>query len=251
MGIKTLRQLLMKRSPEILTGVGIAGMASALIFAVRATPKAERLLAEKQSQRKSEKLPGGEILKTVAPCYIPAAVLFGLSTACILGANTVHGRRNAALAAAYSLSENAFREYSDKVKEEIGKNREQKIRDEIAKDHVQREPVENREVIITGTGDSLCYDSISGRYFETSIDKLKRVENQLNKRMLSDMFISLNDFYYEIGLEPLKEGTGDLGWNIDRGFIDLGFSSQLATDGRPCLVLLYRNKPQINYQYFG
>ena len=249
--MNNLKRLFISHSPELLTGIGIAGMASAVIFAVKATPKAERLLAEKERQSEAEKLPGWEIMKTVAPCYIPAAVVFAVSTACILGANSVHARRHAALAAAYSLSETAFQEYSEKVKEEIGKNKEQKIRDGIAGDKLKKNPVENREVILTGTGDSLCYDSISGRYFKTGIDKLQKIENLLNKRMLSEMFISLNDFYYEAGLEPLK-GTGDdLGWNVDRGLIDLGFSSQLATDGTPCLVLLYRTAPQYGYQNFG
>lgn len=249
--MNNLKRLFISHSPELLTGIGIAGMASAVIFAVKATPKAERLLTEKERQSEEEKLPGWEILKTVAPCYIPAAVVFTMSTACILGANSVHARRHAALAAAYSLSETAFQEYSEKVKEEIGKNKEQKIRDGIAGDKLKKNPVENREVILTGTGDSLCYDSISGRYFKTGIDKLQKIENMLNKRMLSEMFISLNDFYYEAGLEPLK-GTGDdLGWNVDRGLIDLGFSSQLATDGTPCLVLLYRTAPQYGYQNFG
>lgn len=240
-----------KHSPDLLIGFGLAGMAFSVIFAVKATPKATELLEEKKEELETEKLPRVEIVKTAGLCYLPTVVLFSLSTACILGANTVHARRHAALAAAYSLSETAFKEYSDKVKEELGKNKEQKIRDGIAKDKVQKDPVENREVILTGNGDSLCYDSISGRYFKTGIDKLQKIENQLNKRMLSDMFVSLNDFYYEAGLEPLK-GTGDdLGWNVERGLIDLGFSSQIATDGTPCLVLLYRTAPQYGYQNFG
>ena len=32
--------------------------------------------------------------------------------------------------------------------------------------------------------------------------------------MMNDMYISLNDFYYEIGLDPIKIGS-DIGWNID------------------------------------
>ena len=35
----------------------------------------------------------------------------------------------------------------------------------------------------------------------------------------------------------------DLGWNIDDGYIDLSFSSQLAEDGTPCLVINYQLSP--------
>ena len=237
--------LIFAKHPEILVGMGIAGMGASVIFAVRATPKALRLIEEKGAHTVWEKT------RAAGPCYIPSALMFIASTGCIIGANSVHVRRNAALAAAYSISESTFREYSEKVVQEIGKGKEQKIRDAVAKDAVQKDPVESKEVIITGNGDSLCYDSISGRYFETSVDKIRKIENELNKRMLSELFISLNDFYYEAGLEPMKETGDDLGWNVENGLIDFGFSSQLATDGRPCLVLLYRTKPQYNYQYFG
>jgi hypothetical protein len=61
------------------------------------------------------------------------------------------------------------------------------------------------------------------------------------------MYISVNDFYYEIGLGNTKIGN-DLGWHVDNGLIDLEFSSQLADDGTPCLVLDYRVAPRYDYR---
>ena len=54
--------------------------------------------------------------------------------------------------------------------------------------------------------------------------------------MRDEMYISLNEFYYAIGLDGIKVGE-DLGWNIDTGYIELDFSSQLAKDDTPCLVI--------------
>lgn len=94
-----------RHSPEILVGLGIAGAASSVIFAIKATPKAMILLEEKRQDLGVEKLEAKEIIKTAAPVYIPTAVSFGVSVACIIGASSVNARRNAALTAAYTLSE--------------------------------------------------------------------------------------------------------------------------------------------------
>ena len=66
--------------------------------------------------------------------------------------------------------------------------------------------------------------------------------------MRDEMYISLNEFYYEIGLNPISIGD-DLGWNIDHGYIELSFSSQLTDDGNPCLVIDYQVTPRYEYNW--
>ena len=227
--VKGIRTSISKHSPEILTGIGIAGMITTTIMAVRATPKALILIEEKKEEIDVDKLTPIELIKTTWTCYIPAAITGGLSIICLIGASSVNARRNAALATAYTLSESALKEYQEKVIETIGEKKEQSVRDSIAKDRIKRDPVTSKEVIITERGNTLCYDVISGRYFKSDIDKLKKVENELNRRMRDEMYISLNEFYYEIGLKPIGIGD-DLGWNIDHGYIELNFSSQLHLD---------------------
>lgn len=236
-----------KHSPEILTGIGIAGMVTTTIMAVRATPKALVLIEEEKEKSNLDRLPPVEIVKTTWKCYIPAAITGTVSAACLIGANSVNSRRNAALATAYSLSESTLRDYQKKVVETIGEKKEQTVRDAVAKERLEKNPVENREVILTTKGDTLCFDVVSGRYFKSDIDKLKKVENELNRQMRDEMYISLNEFYYEIGLESIKLGD-DLGWNIDDGYIDIRFSSQLATDGTPCLVVDYGYAPRYDFR---
>lgn len=245
---KTVWLAAKKHSPEILTGVGIAGMLTTVVLAVRATPKALRLIDEKKADiPEEEKLPRIEAVKAAWKVYVPAVLTGILSTVCLIGANSVNQRRNAAIAAAYSLSESALKEYREKVVETIGERKEQAIRDDIAKDRITENPV--REVIVSDRGSTLCYDSLSGRYFKSDIEKLRRIVNDLNRRMRDEMFISLNDFYCAVDnpdLGPTKLGDM-LGWNIDKGYIDLNFSSQLTTDGTPCLVLDYTVVPEYEY----
>lgn len=256
--IKNVRLAAKKNSPQILTGIGIAGMITTAVMAVRATPKAMSLIEQREDEWMQEhlgdveasykELPKIEAVKAAWTCYIPSMIVGGLSVACLIGASSVNLRRNAALATAYSLSESALKEYQEKVIEEIGEKKETEIRDRIAKDRIDRNPISRNEVVLTEKGETLCYDMISGRYFKTDIDKLRKAENDLNRQMRDDIYVSLNEFYDAIGLDPVKIGE-NIGWNIDKGYIDLSFSSQLTEDGKPCLVLDYKVGPNYDYKW--
>lgn len=247
---RSMGMALQKHSPEILTGIGIAGMVTTTILAVRATPKALLLIQEaeevKHQNTDASALTPVETIKAAWLCYVPAAVTGVLSMTCLIGASSVNLRRNAALATAYTLSESALKEYREKVVETIGEKKEQAVQDAVAKERISKSPVTNQEVIITEKGNTLCYDVISGRYFKSDIEKLKRAANDLSRRMLDEGYISLNDFYYEIALPETKLGD-ELGWHIDNGLVDLRFSSQLAEDGTPCLVIDYQIAPKYDY----
>lgn len=262
--INTVTSQLAKHSPELLTGLGIAGMITATVLAVKATPKAIKKMDEEKDRRTQENIKAAEdsgseeaaevskldpidIVKVTWKCYIPAIVTGVVSIACLIGASSVNANRNAALAAAYSLSETARMEYKDKVIETLGEKKEQEIRDKVAQDKVTNNPVRQSEVILTDRGDTLCYDAICGRYFRSDIDKIRQAVNELNKRLMSEMYISLNEFYYELGLLAVDIGE-DVGWNVDDGLIDVDFSSTLAEDRTPCLVLDYRYAPRWDFR---
>lgn len=247
---------LAKHSPEILTGLGITGMLSTAILVGKATPKAIELVNRELDKRedesngeKIEPLTKVELVKTCWKCYIPAAVTFAMSGACIIGASRVHIKRNAALATAYTLSETAMKEYHEKVLETIGEKKEQEIQDKIVKDHMEKEPLVDREVFITGKGETRFFDLYTGRRFKSDIETIRKIENDLNYRMRDEMYISLNDFYYEIGLSYTDKGE-EFGWNIDRGMIDIGFSAQIDDDGEPCIAIKFVNPPRYDYMRY-
>lgn len=248
---KDIRKFASKRSPEILTGIGIAGMITTTILAVRATPKALELIEEKKEEESIDELSSFEVVKVAWKPYIPAMVTCVASTACLIGASSVNTKRNAALATAYKLSETALSEYRDKVVETIGEKKERIVRDKVAEERVKKNPVSKNEVIITGNGKTLCFDPISGRYFMCSIETIKKAENTLNKQMLHDIsgYVSLNEFYDELGLDHTSVGN-DLGWNTNQ-LIDIDFSSQLNDNGEPSVVLDYLVAPKCDYYNFS
>ncbi len=244
--IKSARVAMKKHSPEILTGIGIAGMITTTIMAVRATPKALVLIEDKKEELGTDELTKMDVVKAAWPCYIPSAIVGTASVLCLVGASSTNLRRNAALATAYTLSETTLKAYQEKVVETIGEKKEQGIREQVAKEKMVKNPV--REVILTERGgNTICYDVISGRYFKSDRDTISRIVNDLNRQMRDDMYISLNDFYYELGLDGTKIGD-DLGWNIDKGYIEINFSSHLDANGTPCLVIDYQVAPVYDYR---
>ena len=248
--IKSAGRVLTKYSPGILTGIGITGMIGATFMAVKATPKALYLIEAKKEESEVEELTPVEIIKTCWKCYIPATLTTVLSAVCLIGASTVSAKRNAALATAYSISEAALREYQEKVVEVVGEKKEKAVRDAVAKDQIERDPVTKSEVvIIDSNSNTLCYEPLSGRYFKSTIDKIKKAEIKLDRQMIQEMYVSLNDFYWEIGLDGTDLGD-KMGWNLSKGYMDLSFSSQLADDGTPCAVIVYGIPPVYDYQNY-
>ena len=248
--IKSAGRVLTKYSPGILTGIGITGMIGATFMAVKATPKALYLIEAKKEESEVEELTPVETIKTCWKCYIPATLTTVVSAACLIGASTVSAKRNAALATAYSISEAALREYQEKVVEVVGEKKEKVVRDAVAKDQIERDPVTKSEVvIIDSNSNTLCYEPLSGRYFKSTIDKIKKAEIKLDRQMIQEMYVSLNDFYWEIGLDETDLGD-KMGWNLSKGYMDLSFSSQLADDGTPCAVIVYGIPPVYDYQNY-
>ena len=248
--IKSAGRVLTKYSPGILTGIGITGMIGATFMAVKATPKALYLIEAKKEESEVEELTPVETIKTCWKCYIPATLTTVVSAVCLIGASTVSAKRNAALATAYSISEAALREYQEKVVEVVGEKKEKAVRDAVAKDKIERDPVTKSEVvIIDSNSNTLCYEPLSGRYFKSTIDKIKKAEIKLDRQMIQEMYVSLNDFYWEIGLDGTDLGD-KMGWNLSKGYMDLSFSSQLADDGTPCAVIVYGIPPVYDYQNY-
>lgn len=247
--VKTVQAFTTKHTPEILVGLGITSMVTSTILAVRATPKAVKLIEAKKEELQVDKLTPVDTVKTCWKCYIPTVVTGVVGVSCVIGSTSVSVRRHAALATAYSLSETALTEYREKVVETIGEKKEKAVRERIAEEKLEKNPVNNAEVIVTGKGETLCYDHLSGRYFKSDIDTIQRIVNELNRDMITDMYVSLNTFYEALGLEPTELGYS-MGWTIDmdrRGFIELNFSAKIATDGTPCIVVDYINAPKYGF----
>lgn len=242
-----------ENSPTILTALGVTGTITTAVLTGRATVKAMELLHredariknESEGRRDSGDLSLKEKAKIVWPVYLPPVGAGSVTITSIIMANRMSSKKAAALAAAYSISERAFQEYKDKIIEKIGENKERSARDEIAQDRVKANPINTREVIIAGTGEVLCFDMLSGRYFQSSVEDIKKAENKINYEILNHMYASLSQFYEEIGLPPTMF-SDEVGFNLDYR-ISVQFSTTLSVDDRPCVAISFETGPVQNY----
>ena len=118
------------------------------------------------------------------------------------------------------------------------------IRDKVAEERINKEPVNQSAIIVSGNGNTRCFDTITKRRFVSDIESINKIVNELNRRMINgEDYISLNEFYYELGLDGSSIGD-ELGWNVSTGLIELDFSAQLDTDGTPCIVIDYTVAPK-------
>ena len=238
------RKLVVDNSPTILSAMAVVGVATTALMAVRATPRAIRILEVAQTNSPVLLTPQ-EKLRLIAPCYIPSSAVGIATMACIIGANSVHAKRQAALISAYSLTENAFQKYQAKVTETFGEGKERKVRDELAQEQVTENPPTAKEIIITGNGDVLFQDSLSNQYFESTYEKVKRAENELNRSLIHEQSVSLNEFYDLLQI-PNNDIGEELGWRNGED-VELRISATVTPEHKPCLVINYSVTPVRKY----
>jgi hypothetical protein len=244
-----------RNAPTLLTAAAVIGVGTTVGLAISATPQAVMAIDELRYKRgqdgeNDEDMPDPvtkvEIVKLVWKFYIPTAVMFGTTVTCIIGANMIHLDRQAALLALYGITDVAFKEYRAKVLELSGPKKEDQVRAAIASDRFTRNPPAAGNIIRTGKGTSLCYDKLSGRYFLSDVATLRNVQNQFNRALMTQMFMSLNELYSEMGLEGIELGK-HIGWQIEQGLLDFRFDARLIPEtNEPCVVVDHYLEPALD-----
>lgn len=87
---------------------------------------------------------------------------------------------------------------------------------------------------------------MSGRVFESDLNTIEKAINKVNREMTYDMYISLSDFYDELGLDH-TDISDQIGWNLEDGLLEVSFDSMILGDGRPCITLEYHVAPKYDF----
>jgi len=246
-----VQTLLNQNASAILTATGVVGTVGTAVLTGRATFKAAEIIQRETEKRQDDPesdrfaVQRMEVVQMVWPLYLPPIALGGGTIAAIIMANRISAKRAAALAAAYSISERQFTEYKDKALEKLGVAKESKLRDEIAQERVTNNP--NREVIIIGSGDVLFYDMLTGRYFESSAEKVNKALAKVHSSIYNYMHCSLTEFFDELGLPP-TDYTEMVGWNSET-VPKVEFSTTVTPDERPCMTMALFPQPKPDYDY--
>lgn len=245
---------IVKHLPSILTAVGTAGVVGAIILTAKKTPDAKKDLDEAKDEwdaieDKEKRVKADYIFKLVRigakHYWVVIAVATG-AIVCFWAANHINLKRLMKATTALGLATKSTKELTEKVKELDGEKHLQKIMDEIDGDRVRENPPVKEQIYDTGLGMHMVYEPISGRYFYSNIERVKKAVIICRDYLQNDGYISLNDWYNELGLGTTEQ---NLCWTADSKSevleFDVTFSSQVTPDGAPVLVIRYSTNPTI------
>ena len=229
MNFGVIGRFIRNHAPGILMGMGTAGTVTAVIFAVKATPKAKQArdeaFCDKQQRLMNESDTGYAemqdltVPETIQACwkfYIPATGMTLFSLMCFWAAHGIDVKRQALIAGLYSTAEATLAEYQKKVIETIGVDENNRIKASIAQDRLKlMEPPPEKT-----PSDTDIWCVIDGRNFPSTYNKIKQAQNEFNHSLLQSMYKSKAELYWL--LDPSGEflrPTGDdfhVGWSIDK-----------------------------------
>jgi hypothetical protein len=231
-----LKTRVQNQSPTILAALGCIGFISAVVMTAKVAPTAHDIL--KHQRQDTSRL---DKVKAVAPIYAPTVGMILLSTGCIVASNRIHRYRYASLLALYSIGEKSLQKWQNAVLDEVGEKKYEQVRERtVAPDKTapilsNNEPIDNER--------TLFFDSYSGRYFQAdSVEVIRKIVNDLNDLMFTENFVSLNDFYSDIGLVWVEFGN-EIGWNASDGSIKVDYDAFMLED-KPCISLSFITKPK-------
>lgn len=250
---KVMRPVLIsqKHSPTVLFAAGVIGVVTATVLACRATRKLDEVLdgVEKDihqvkeldnSSRDRQKDLAYIYIRTgfdVIKLYGPAVIIGVTAIGCLGGSHRILTKRNAALTAAYAALDKGFKEYRQRVVDELG----------LEKDLEFRHGVVTKEIIEEGDKGHKIVEvkkpygaSIYARFFDEYSPLWSR-EPMYNgvfltsqQRYANDMLLArghlfLNEVYDMLGLDRSKAGAV-VGWVVGSdggdGYVDFGIYSE-------------------------
>ena len=239
------KNVLQENSPSILAALGVGGVVTTALAAYNFGYHYGR--DEEQRITEGERpLTGKEKFEAYWRPIVPTLLVAGTTITCIVASTAISNRRNAALGGLVALGEVTLREYKDKVREVVTKDKAERVDRELAQKKLDQN--ENNEVVFVGDGDILMFDVLTSRTFKSSKLAIERAEVEIGRRLLSDMYISQNEWYDEIGLPRVSMGD-DIGWNHDLP-LEVKFIP-LIKDEKPVIGVDYKFHPSITFNRFG
>lgn len=250
-----------KHAPVILTGLGIASFLGSTVMACKATSEVSEVLDEHKEKmdkiKKVEedydytkqeivKMKGEKIGKTgleIVKLYAPAAGLAIFGTTCVLGGYGIMHKRNAALGAAYAFVSGKFGDYRNRVKEELGDEKDKEFYHGLKKETITVEEVDEngkkkkvkKEIAVVSPTAGISqyakvFDDASRKWVpnaEMNLVFLRNQQNWFNDRLREKGNVFLNEVYDALGL-PRTPAGAVVGWVDDGdgdGYIDFGIYS--------------------------
>lgn len=211
----------------LLTAGACLGTVSAVIFAIRAGPKAEKIYKKLEESDASLT----EYASNLLPVYYPTIFSVGLSITCSIAQAVLFKKTEQLWVNAYgTLLATCF----------SGVNNRAKITPENT--------IPDEEI--------LYFDEISGEYFYSSRSKVEKAIVELNKRLNTDGFATMNSLAKLLNI-PISDNQKGLGWaseelleNTGSSWITIIPTTTIIGPDLSCEALMFLTPPTDDYGPF-
>lgn len=254
--------ILRKNSPKILLGTGITLGAGAIVASSIASFKASDIIKDIQCDVRfdDKKLARKEYIKRIVPLYIPVAVLEAGSVVCLVKSYNINAKRLAAATALAEMSIETFKLYKEQTKKMLGEEKVKELEQEVRK---EKEDIREKKA---ASGDPECRvqwfkDELTGQEFLSTKEHIKDAALELNLKLHSEMYVSVNEWIDILNDEALKCNDeyplthvlngDDTGW--EEGYpIRVSYVQKNGVetkDGLSCFVLEYSLPPRPGFRH--
>lgn len=263
-----------KSSPRTLFVAGIVGVGVSTVLACKATLNLEEVLDDHERETKlvanaKDTYSNGDYAKDVAQVYArtggkiirlyaPSIIIGSASIGALTGSHVTLTRRNAAVTAAYATLNKGFDEYRDRVKKELGEDKEFDLRHGIDK---ITDPDSKSNKLIRHIDGEAPLKSPYARFFDEGSKEwqkepaynqmfLRAQETYANLMLNSRGHLFLSEVYDMLGLErtPASIVVGWVKGNEGDDYVDFGFrDDNLFISGFEPRILLDFNVDGVVY----
>lgn len=226
-----------KHAPEILTAVGVASVLGGVVLAAKNTLKLEQTLDEGQDRLRwvNEQIEEGDVpinhrtgiyirnaVEVGKLYFIPTGLVIG-GLVCMLGAQNIVNKRNVALLGAYNGLAASYDAYRDRVREEVGEEKEkdlylgqrtETVEDENGKKVKRKVLVEGEHV---GSPFRFKYDATNDNwtgFHDENLFRLQVAQNMYNDILQAKGHVFLRDVLNTLGIKDTP-ASAITGWIYD------------------------------------
>lgn len=243
MNIHKVARAVKKNSDTILTVLGAAGTVVGIFTAVKATPKALRLIKDAEDD-KGEKLTAMQVVSIAAKEYVPTALICAGSLTCIFGANIISKRTQASLSSAYALINESYQNYRKSLIELHGKEADIEVRDHMI---LSRSNSDYHQIDIDAPDQKVIFVEEYTNQRRVAYEReIMDAEYHLNRNYTLRGYVTLQEYLHFLGFDDV-DGSEEVGWSSFNGevfWIDF-YHRAIIEDGKEIYVISTEYPPTI------
>ena len=248
MNLNSVRTFLSVNAPAIFTGMALVTVVETVALTVQATVKVQDEIHDLRETItvKPEPEPADYVKACWKHCVPPACTLTA-SLFFIIAANQAHVRKEASLAALYSLYESKYKSYREKNRELFGDDKDAQVSEAVLREEIRKS--KPSDPIFPGRPEEyLVYDELTRQYFYATMKEKEHAQEQLNRILCKESAVAYNYLLALFNNADHKTKLGNIfGWFMDDTFAEYYYWNE-SFYGRPYAELTFEPSGEVTDQ---